>query len=272
MGAEVIHKRYDGEMSGAQVKAAIIDHIQNEKRAMRSSRDYEGYSGGWGEVEAACNIHDKVMENEDAASDFLDQQAEKWGAAEAVKYRKSIRLNAEQTKKFEEDKKVAFEGSKKIIKAGEVFQTAADKFEKIAKEMAVIKDEVNASHIAKESPFHKCPECKSSIADKFVKKVNGPVSTMSIRDARNFKTVDEFIERYQGSALPSCPLCQSTLCGETVKAKLTKKIEKLFEAGNDVRETSEKLIALRKDVEEGLVKKMKLEDSFGWLVVGIAAS
>lgn len=272
MGAETLFKTLDGKLNAAQVKAHIEDHIQNEKRANSSSRDYEGYSGNWGELSVHCKTHSEIIDSEDLAHDFLDRITEKWGGAEAVRYKASPRLSREETLKFQEDKKEAFGAHKKLVKAEEQFQVTLDKFEKASKEAAEIKNEMNTMHSVKESPFHKCHECKSSIAGKYVTKPSETVTWMQINEARRYKTIEEFLARYQSSSVPSCPLCKTVMLGETIKKRLIKKLETVFELCAETNATSEKVISLRKEIEESLLKKLKKEDELIWLVCGVAAS
>ena len=271
MGAETLYKTFDGQLNPEQLKKYVIEHIENERGALRQSRDYEGYSGTWGELAPSCTAHKDIFETKEAARDFLDGKTQKWEGAEAVRFKESPRFTREESQKFEEDKKSAFSSHKKLLRAEELFQTSLDKFEKASKEIAEIKDEMNKSHSTKEAAFHKCPECKSSVADKYVSKTNGPVGVMSIRDARMYKNIESFMERYQSSAIPACPLCKTALFGETVKKRLNKKLENIFDLCAETNLASEKIIALRKEIEDGLLAKLKRDTTLAWLVCGVAS-
>lgn len=66
--------------------------LQEQFREMQMIDRYENghsYSGGWGQCRGLSTEAQKIFESEDLATKYLQEVADKWGPAVAVKYRTS---------------------------------------------------------------------------------------------------------------------------------------------------------------------------------------
>lgn len=95
MGAVLHHETFDGKLTEDQVRK------QYRSRCGDMEHEYgtDPYNGTWSTLNGDLVIHKEVLENHQAASDFIDQRCEKRGAAHAVRY-KDVRSEATKTPNF----------------------------------------------------------------------------------------------------------------------------------------------------------------------------
>lgn len=83
MGAVLYHETFDGKLTEDQVRKQYLSRRDD----MEYEHGTDPYNGTWSTLDDALVIHKELLENHQAASDFIDQRCEKRGAAHAVKFK-----------------------------------------------------------------------------------------------------------------------------------------------------------------------------------------
>jgi Zn finger protein HypA/HybF involved in hydrogenase expression len=171
-----------GQYNSFSSEAKNFKLLGMEFRNAQSEDEYENghsYSGGWGQKEGLRDTG-KVFNSRDEAEEWIQDNNEKWGPADAVKFR----ANGKETPTSEKAKKKLYDAVDKAVKN---FRALEDKF-------------ANEIRTAK-SAFRACRDCKSKVNKNYIQGGHCPVCRSKMYSPTQAKRLDVLMKKIEEAKL-----------------------------------------------------------------------
>lgn len=264
-GGEYLQASLPGNLTREEVKKKVDQWHQDAKH----DSGHGGYTGTWAEVRGV-NFSGKVFNSRAEAEDWLSSHAQKWEAAEAVRYKSNNFKDDVAKQKFTKGLEELVAKNREVKKLQTALEKHEPKYTDNLKKLADAKKGL-ASKTTLGKQFVSCPNCKSKIASQHVDiedlhKAEIPDHPWH-KDARYGWEKKHLNE----SGLVHCPACKKPMAAKGAADKIGAAVTKLDEHRNVIRKLRDDIEKAKKEIKDNELKKHTVE-SETWLIGAWASS